>query len=341
MRGAPQRILLIKLRAIGDVVLATPALAEARRAFPEARIDFLTEPPSRQVLEGNIDVDEVLLHDRRASLAARARFLRRLRAKGYDLVVDLFGNPRSALLTLLTGAPTRVGFNFRFRQAAYNVRVPARGYLVHEVEFNLDALRAIGVHVGVPRLRFPVPEGARHYAQEFVAKNGLSDKLLIGLNNSGGWAAKRWVPERAVRLAQLLAKRHEATVVVLWGPGERAQAEQIAAAAGEGVLLAPPTDLHQLAALVARLRLLVTTDSAPMHIAAAVGTPVVALFGPTNPLLQGPFGPGHVVVRNESLSCLGCNRTTCEDGACMRELAVETVYAACSEALSSSRPNQE
>ncbi|MCR4437615.1 MAG: glycosyltransferase family 9 protein [bacterium] len=333
--------MLIKLRAIGDVVLATPALAEARRAFPRGQIDFLTEPPSRQVLEGNPDVDELLLHDRQASLATRVRFLRRLRAKRYDLVIDLFGNPRSALLTLLTGAATRVGFNFRFRQAAYNVRVPARGHLVHEVEFNLDALRAIGVQVGAPRLHFPVPEPARQYAQEFVARNKLSDKLLIGLNNSGGWPAKRWLPERVARLAQLLVKRHGATVLLLWGPGEQAQAEQIAAVAGQGVLLAPPTDLHQLAALLADLRLLVTTDSAPMHIAAAVGTPVVALFGPTNPLLQGPFGPGHIVVRNESLSCLGCNRTVCEDGACMRELAVETVYAACAKALSTGQPDQE
>jgi len=333
MRVEPKRILLIKLRAIGDVVLATPALAEARRAFPEAEIDFLTEPPSRQVLEGNKDVSEVLLHDRRAPLRERLHLLRRIRAKGYDAVIDLFGNPRSAWLTLLSGARTRVGFDFRFRRLAYNVRVAPRGHLVHEVEFNLDALRALGVEVGRPRLSFPVPAGARQYVDDFLRRKGLANDLLIGVNNSGGWPAKRWLPEKAAQLARQLVDKNGAKVIVLWGPGEKEQAEEIAARAAAGVLMAPPTDLHQLAALLGRLRLVVTTDSAPMHIAAAVGTKVVALFGPTNPLLQGPFGAGHLVVRNESLTCLGCNRTTCQDGRCMSELAVEAVYDACAKAL--------
>ncbi len=340
MKDAPKRVLLIKLRAIGDVVLATPALAEARRAWPEAEIDFLTEPPSRQVLEGNPDVSEVLVHDPHAPFAKQVDLVRRIRAKGYDLVIDLFGNPRSAWLTLLSGARTRVGFGFRFRKMAYNVRVAPRGHLVHEVEFNLDALRAVGVTVGPARLHFPVPDDAKRYIDDFLASKGLADRLLIGLNNSGGWAAKRWMPEKAAELARRLVEDEGAAVIVLWGPGEEDQMGQVAAMAGRGALLAPPTDLHQLAALLVRLRLLVTTDSAPMHIAAAVGTKVVALFGPTNPLLQGPYGPGHVVVRNEQLGCLGCNRTRCDDGRCMSELAVGTVYAACVKALAAQRTNE-
>lgn len=337
MKAAPKRVLLIKLRAIGDVVLATPALAEARCAWPEAEIDFLTEPACRQVLEGNPDVSEVLLHDPRAPLRKQVDFVRRIRARSYELVVDLFGNPRSAWLTLLSGARTRVGFAFRFRKMAYNVRVAPRGHLVHEVEFNLDALRAMGVAVGNPRVHFPVPVAAKRYVEDFLASMGLSDALLVGLNNSGGWPAKRWVPEKAAELARRLVEHEQAAVIVLWGPGEENQMRQVATMAGRGALLAPPTDLHQLAALLARLRLLVTTDSAPMHIAAAVGTHVVALFGPTNPLLQGPYGPGHVVVRNERLSCLGCNRTRCDDGRCMSELEVGTVYAACRKALARQR----
>ncbi|MDZ7386405.1 MAG: glycosyltransferase family 9 protein [candidate division KSB1 bacterium] len=329
----PRRVLLIKLRAIGDVVLATPALAEARKAFPTAQIDFLTEPPSRQVLEGNPHVDHVLLHDRRAPFLERVRLLAHIRRHHYDLVVDLFGNPRSALITFLSRSPVRVGFDFRGRRAAYTVRVPPRGHLVHEVEFNLDALRALGVYPERPRLEFPVPESAREYIAGFLQRNGLGNRVLVGLNNSGGWPAKRWLPERAAELARWLVGTMGVSVVVLWGPGEEAAAREVVAQAGPGVFLAPPTDLKQLGALLGRIRLLVTTDSAPMHIAAAVGTKVVALFGPTNPALQGPFGPGHVVVRNESVACLGCNRTTCSDGRCMSELSVEKVAAACEQAL--------
>ncbi|MGQ9854568.1 MAG: glycosyltransferase family 9 protein, partial [Candidatus Oleimicrobiaceae bacterium] len=299
-----------------------------------------TEPASRQVLEGNPDVSEVLLHDPRAPLSKQVDLVRRIRARSYELVIDLFGNPRSAWLTWLSGARTRVGFGFRFRKMAYNVRVAPRGHMVHEVEFNLDALRAMGVAVGTPRVYFPVPVDAKRYVDDFLASMGLSDALLVGLNNSGGWPAKRWVPEKAAELARRLVEHEQAAVIVLWGPGEEHQMRQLATMAGRGTLLAPPTDLHQLAALLARLRLLVTTDSAPMHIAAAVGTHAVALFGPTNPLLQGPYGPGHVVVRNERLSCLGCNRTRCDDGRCMSELEAETVYAACRKALARQRTDQ-
>ncbi len=341
LNSKPRRILLIKLRAIGDVVLATPALAECRKAFPAAQIDFLTEPPSRQVLEGNPHVDHVLLYDRHAPLPERLRLLRRIRRLRYDLVCDLFGNPRSAFLTYLSGAPVRVGFDFRGRRMAYNVRVPPRGHLVHEVEFNLDALRAVGVSVGGPRLEFPVPPGARESVVTWLEKEKLSKRLLIGVNNSGGWEAKRWLPERVAELARWLVKSKRASVIVLWGPGEHSMAHEIVTRVGPGVWMAPPTDLHQLAALLGYLRLLVTTDSAPMHLAAAVGTKVVALFGPTNPLLQGPFGSGHKVVRNESLGCLACNRTVCDDGRCMSQLSVEAVASACEQVLKVEQEGQD
>lgn len=320
-------ILVIKLRAIGDVMLSTVVLRNLRTACPDARIDFLTEAPSREVVEGNPDVTSVLVFDARR-MTGVALILDVRRAK-YDVVIDLFGNPRSAIVTRLSGAGIRVGYRFGWRQHCYTVVVEPRGGEVHNTEFNLDALRAIGVPIVATSPFFPRSAAEAGSADRFFAEAGLQGKPVVALNMGGGWYTKRWPLKYYAELGDRIAETFHASVVILWGPGERERAEMLRRAMNSNAALIPAVGLKGLAEILARCSALVTNDSGPMHIAAAVGTPVLAIFGPTNPDLQGPVGEIHEVVQNNTLLCLGCNLTKCPIGnPCMEQLGVDEVAAA-------------
>ena len=323
----PKKILVIKLRAIGDVILATPVVENLRQAFPQAQIDFLTEKMCAPIVAGHPALHEVLILDRKQVGASR-RLIHQIRQRRYDLVFDLFGNPRSAVLTLLSGAPQRVGFRFRVRQYAYNVKVEPRGDRVHEVEFNLDALRTLQIPIVTRQLLVAVDEASENFATQFWRENGLENRLVVGLNASGGWYTKRWPLEFFAQLGDRVQRELNAVILLLWGPGEYEDVTAIAQTMRGSAVLAPATNLKQLAALLSRLNLLVSNDSGPLHLAAAMGTHVVGIYGPTRPDLQGPWGEGHEVISKTGLPCLGCNGVTCRivTHDCMKQLEVEKVW---------------
>lgn len=326
----PQKILVIKLRAIGDVLLSTVVLPNVREAFPSAAIDMLTEAMSSDVLAGNPDLSDVLVFDARRE--SGLSLIRRVRKRRYDLVIDLFGNPRSALVALTSGARERVGFRFGWRTCCYTTVVEPRGGEVHNTEFNLDALRAAKIPVRSRTLTFPVGADAVRTADEFFLNAGLEGRFVVALNPGGGWATKRWGTEHYARLGEMLSAEFGAAIVVIWGPGEEKVAAQIRDSMRAPAMLIPRTSLKELAAIVRRCNLMVTNDSGPMHIASAMKTPIVAIFGPTNPQLQGPFGAPHAVVQHLGVLCLGCNLTSCPIGnPCMAELMPDAVFEACRE----------
>ncbi len=321
------RILLIKLRAIGDVLLSTAVIPGLRAAYPAASIDFLTEKFCAGVLEGNPDLSEVLLFDP-ASERSFA-LIRRVRKKRYDLVIDLFGNPRSAVLSILSGARTRVGYRFNWRALCYNRLVEPRGGEVHNVEFNLDSLRRLGVPPGSGKPLFPLDDGAERFAEDFYRSAGLPPGRVVAFNPGGGWISKKWRPEHFAELGRRIVAEDGANILLLWGPGEEAEASGIRDAIGPEAVLAPPTSLKSLASLIRRSSALVTNDSGPMHIAAALGVPVAAIFGPTVPRLQGPVNTESVIATLTTLDCLGCGYTVCPIGnPCMTDLSPGDVLAA-------------
>jgi ADP-heptose:LPS heptosyltransferase len=325
-------ILVIKLRAIGDVLLSTVVLPNLRSAFPDTRIDFLTEQAALGVLTGNRFIDEVLVFDRKSM--GSLDLLRLVRSRRYGTVIDLFGNPRTALVTFLSGATRRVGFRFRGRTYAYNVVVEPRGGSVHNTQFNLDAIEALGIAIIDRNLYFPVGPDDEAYIDQFLEKEGLKETRFATINTSGGWSTKRWGIERFAWLADRITSKYGFPVVPVWGPGEEQDLTDLARMMKTKPVPAPPTSLKQLGALLGRSEFLVSNDSGPMHIAAAVGTPVLGIYGPTNPVLQGPYGEKHHIVRNEPVPCLGCNLTVCPiHHPCMNELTVDTVESALRELL--------
>ena len=319
-----RRILVIKLRAIGDVLLSTIVLKNLRLAFPDAAVDFLTESPSATLLRRTLDRGEVVVYDRRAMTGLD--LIRRVRSGSYDLVIDLFGNPRTALVTRLSGAPHRVGYRFRGRTYAYTTVVTPRGGEVHNTQFNLDALEAIGVPIRDRTVSLHLGDQDRRTAETFLAGSCSGPGMLVALNPSGGWYTKRWSLEKFAALGDRLVDRFKAQIILPWGPGELSDVEKIQRAMRHAAVIPPETTLLELAGLLERMAFVVTNDSGPMHLAAAVGTPVLGIYGPTNPMLQGPYGDRHRTIRLDGLECLGCNLTRCPIGhVCMRDLTVERV----------------
>ncbi len=324
-RSAIRNILVIKLRAIGDVLLSTVVLPFLRHEFPDARIDFLCEIPAAGVVQGNPHINNVLVFDSKSENGLSLIF--RIRRGSYDLVIDLFGNPRSAIVTLLSGARHRVGYRFSWRQYCYSVVVNPRGGEVHNAEFNLDALRALNIPVGSQEPYFPLGAEARLFADEFIRVNNLEHSFLLAINAGGGWYTKRWRADSYASLLRRCCEEFDLRAVLIWGPGEVDAVRAIAGKVGQGAVITPPTTIPQLGAILQRCTMMVTNDSGPMHIASAVGVPVVAIFGPTNPRFQGPLSPRSEVVRKEELDCLGCNLTACPIGnPCMEALSVDQVY---------------
>ncbi len=331
-----QKILIIKLRAIGDVILSTIVIPNLRQAFPNAQIDFLTERPAADVVLGNPLLNHVHILELKKiqSLPFKLRwkenrkFIRQIREKKYDLVFDFFGNPRSALLTWLSRGKIRVGYNWRGRQLAYNRVIKSRAATVHEAEFHLDALRALQISIVSRELQFPIDDFSRNFALEFLNRHNLTNTFLVGINCSGGWAAKRWPLERFAQLADGLVAHYQARILILWGPKERLDAQKLASLMKQPITFAPPTALKQSAALINNCKLIISNDSGPMHLAAALKVPTVGIFGPTNPRLQGPYGAIHEIARHETLPCLGCNKVKCDHVSCMLKLPVEVVWQA-------------
>jgi len=330
-----EKILVIKLRAVGDVVLSTIVLANLRAAFPKSRIDFLTESASKEILLSNPALNQVIVVEKsRLSglsffkrLKQNLRVLKNVRNQKYDYVFDFFGNPRSAFITWISAAKVRVGYDYRVRRLAYNVVVASRANKVHEADWHLDALSALNLPTNSRQLDVSIGRGSQNFAETFWTQAKLDGQRTIALNFSGGWPAKRWPLDRFAHLADRLQEIYDANILIIWGPGDRERALELQSLATKKTILIPEANLAQLAAILEKADVLVTTDSGPMHIAAAMGTPCVALFGPTNAKLQGPYGDIHEVVLKTGLECLGCNRLDCSHPACMTGLIVSDVLA--------------
>ena len=260
-----------------------------------------------------------------------------VRHQHYDLVFDFFGNPRSALITWWSRARIKVGYDYRFRSWAYTHVVKSRAREVHESIWHLDALETVGLPVVSRKLSFFVGEGSKNFADNFWQQQDLYSKRVIAVNFSGGWPTKKWSIDRFAHLADCLCEIYRARVLVLWGPGEKETALRIRELTTRSVSLIPESNLKQLAAILQKVDLLVTTDSGPMHIAAAMETPCVALYGPTHPGLQGPFGDQHQIVKSNTLDCLGCDRLDCDHIACMEDITVPIVLDAVEKCISANQ----
>lgn len=320
-------VLLIKPRAIGDVLLSTPVISNLKEYNNGAAIDFLCERFSSDVVRGNRNVREVIVFDKKKD--STVSIISSVRSKKYDAVIDLFCNPRTALITYFSGAKYRIGFPFRGRRYAYNIKVTPRGGEVHNVDFNLDVLRHFNIPVTDSNPVFPLTDESERFADQWFEEQNFQDQVIVGINASGGWYTKKWRADSFAALADRIYDAHGWNIVFFWGPGEMDEVRGIQSRMKNRSSLVPKSSLKEMGALLKRCQYLVSNDSGPMHIAASLGVPTLGIFGPTNPHLQGPFGSKSVWVRHEELDCLVCNLTECPIGnICMTDLSVHSVYDA-------------
>lgn len=321
--------LLIQLRQIGDVVLTTPIPRILKEAWPGCRVAFLTERPSDQLLRGNPHIDEILLNDRRAPWWHTLRLGGRLRKRRFDVVLDFMGNPRSAILSFLAGAATRVSYRASGRGVLYTHRVSGGGDYAVEIKKNL--LEPLGIRSGWDRPEiFLLPEEQEWARSERRRLIRGDAGRLVTVDPSHRRVTRRWPAESYGRLCAWMAEQGW-TAVVLWGPGEEGVARAVVEASGGGAVLAPATTLRQMAALIGAADLHVGNCSAPRHIAVAVGTPSFTILGSTSAGWTHP-APEHTQLAL-GLDCQPCNRNRCgrEDLACLRDLTPERVAEALGE----------
>ena len=298
MSDRPGRFLVVRLTALGDILHTVPAVAALRAAFPKAKIDWVVDRKWAPVLEGSVALDEVIPFDRR-SIWNAVDCVERLRDNRYDCAIDFQGLYKSSILAALSGAPRRIGFErawAREEGAAmfYTDRVTPAGRHVSELNYSL-AEHAGAARPAAPDYPLRVPAGGAASVRSRLHDLGFTgDYAVVG--PAGSWRAKCWPPERFGALCREIEARGGARVVVIQGPGEKSIVDEVVrAAAPVRVTVVAPT-IEELMALVAHARFVVAADSGPLHLAAALGTPVVGLYGPTDPARNGPFAPGAVVV---------------------------------------------
>lgn len=305
-----KRILIIKLRGIGDVILSTGIIKNLLAEFPGARIDYLTEKPSRAALTGIKEINEILLLERKSN-TQKLKLIMEIRKRKYDLVFDFFSNPTTALITFFSGARYRAGFPYRGRKYAYNLFGPEERQKYHSADLHFKTLEELGIKVNSRELLFALTKEEKIFADSFFKESGLSDKAVIGISPSGGWNSKKCDPKKFAEFALAVHRRYNSELLLVWGPGDYNDADSIKSTLPVNSYMAPPTTIKQMAALMGNCSAVIANDSGPMHISAAMGVPTLALFGPTDPALQGPYGEKNETVRLDSLECINCNLTEC------------------------------
>jgi heptosyltransferase III len=334
-------ILVIKLRYIGDVLLATPTLHAIKAARPDVRITMMVNRGTEDVLSGNPDVDEIMVLDK-GSLGAQSRLIAGLRGRQFDTVIDLTDGDRSAFLTWISGAPVRIGFNdeHRWRGRYYTEVVPPVPTVRHRIDRDLEALKPINIQAGSKKPQLWLTSEEKNRADELLHQLGIQpSQSFVILQPGARYWFKAWPPERFAELADRLTSQHGCQVLIGGSDQDLDVAQQIRQmATSNPVIMAGRTTIKQFAAIAKQSSLFVGSDSGAMHMASAVGTPVVALFGPSSPREWGPRG-GPVEVLYKEIDCRSCFHPTCTRGEenCMKLISLEEVMTAAGHMMGRSR----
>ncbi len=317
-----KKILFIKFGGIGDVLLSSAVLPNLRNFFPEAEINVLTYKNCRDVFVENPYINRVLTYDpgRDGSLF----LIRKIRKQKNDLIIDLFANPRTALVTYFSGAKYRVGYAFKQRKYAYNIPLDMEGIIgkMHNLDVNLEALKKIDIPVISRDLFLSVTKYHDEFALKFFKDKGIENDFKIAIPMAGGWESKKYKVKDYIKLIEMINEKYDVKFILTWGDEyEYRDSVQINKAVPGNTFIIPDTTIRYLAAFFKNSNAVISSDSGHMHVAAVTGVPVLGIFGPTDPLQQGPVGEIHRTITHSKLVCLKCALLDCHIGnICMTEL---------------------
>ena len=329
LKKTPRKILVIKPSSLGDVVHSLPFLSALHSCFPAAAIHWVVARGNEGLLEGNPVISKLWIIDKdgwkdpgriKRTLSEITGITASLRKEKFDMVIDLQGLMRSGLIAKATGSPVRVGFSeSREGSRLFYTHKVRGGRGVHAVDRYLKVARALGCTIeeacfSMPRISEP------ERITQIQDRLGEYAVMVPGAR----WHTKQWPAERFARIASVLGIRS----VIVGSSADSETAKLIEAASGDEALsMAGETDIRDLICLIKGAKFMITNDSGPMHIAAACGVPVIAIFGPTSPVLTGPYGSGHIIVRAPA-DCSPCRKRECDDMKCMKEITMEQVMEA-------------
>jgi heptosyltransferase-1 len=335
-------IAIVKLSAIGDVIHTLPSLAALRRRFPDSHITWIIEEASSDLIHNHPYVDRVIVSRRKKwienlkknkgvkeTLGEIGTFVKTLRDRRYDMMIDFHGLFKSAAIVLLSRAGRKIGYNSM--QELSGLFLNEKIYedmKKHAVDRYLDLARYLGADVGTPEFLIPKGEENRLRIEMLLKTNKIEkERPFIAVNPVAFWKTKLWEEKKFADLCDRITGELK-TKIVFTGKGDTDKIERIQYMMNfHSANLGKQTTLRDLAYLYRLAGLVITTDSGPMHIAAAVGTPTIALFGPTDPARTGPYGQGHTVIR-KNLPCSPCFQKECDTMQCMREITVDEVFEA-------------
>lgn len=308
-----KKILVIRLKGFGDVLMTSPVWKNIKMNDYSCEIHLLTDKKIKETACLYSELSKVYGLDT-SSLIKQIELIRNLRMEKYDFVIDLFCNPRSSFLTLLTNAPVRIGFNVRLRKYAYNKLIPDEYRKKHEVIHHLESLSFLDMKVITDRIYLP-----DSIKNEFNLK--IKDQSFFTVAPMGKWKCKRFPENKMAEIINHIYDVFKLPSLVLYGDDEEMKrAEYIESLTNASCSLSPESDFMQMSAIIGKSLFLLTNDTAALHIAEALEKPIIAFFGPTNPLTQGPRYSRHLIIRNTEIECLCCNKTICKRNSCFEDI---------------------
>ncbi|MFQ6108546.1 MAG: glycosyltransferase family 9 protein [Candidatus Aminicenantales bacterium] len=330
-----KKILLIRLRRIGDIVMTTPALSVLRENLPDAFLAYVVEQPYKELLEGHPCLDRVIVLPRRQKMWSFLRFVSGIRKQGFDAVLDFHSGPRASWMTLFSGAKVKIGYKIQFRNFVYDKAIPRdrKNGHYHSVENHLNIVKAIGIPVrNIPSLSLPpAKQEETEKIRKFIAENGLVGFKMVVLHISAGNEFRRWGAEKITELLKRFSLHPDIKVVLVGTEEDRDEGALILRENPEQVFsLIGKLNLRELRELILSSSLFIGPDSGPMHIAASTPTPIVVYFGPTLPAHFAPWKARAFLIEKK-FECRPCKQRKCvhKDFRCLQSITPEEVYEAC------------
>ena len=332
----PKRILIIRTDRIGDVVLSTPAIKALRGAYPDSYIAFMVRPYAKDIVEGNPHLDEVITYDKygiHKSFLATLLFGLRLRKKKFDTAIILHPTNRVHIIAFVAGISNRIGFNKKLAfLLTYAIRDEKSLGQKHELEYTLDVLKSIGVEAHDRNLYVHVKKEREDSIALKLSKNSVnSSDLLVAVHAGASCPSKRWPAERFASLIDRIKSNYDIRIILISGPEEITRIAKLKKKIKNDIIdLSGQTSVGEIAALLKRCKLFISNDSGPVHIATAVGTPNIVIFGRKQPGLSpkrwGPRGKSDITLHKD-VGCDVCLAHNCKNGfKCLEAITVDEVY---------------
>lgn len=323
--------LIIRTQGIGDIVLMIPALRSLVKNYPDEEFVLLCYKGFGLCLPPELNI-KVLELPRHAGFSDTLKLLKAIRSEKFDRVFDLYSNPRTAIITLLSGIKERYGFKHHYRHIVYNHKLENKFdgiNHIHQTELYCKFFRNFGFKCEFCEPNLKMSEELVEKAKLAIPEQFTGIKPLIAINPNSTFPTRAWPEENIVDFIKLWYEKTKTPVMLTWGPGEEKISQSIIEKAGaEKVFMHKPVKLNEFVALLSCLDMFISGDSGPMHMAWAVGTPVVALFGPTTAEDVEPVGDKNITLVANEIKCLRCHKEYCDTKECMHKITAEMVLEA-------------